>query len=83
MHTATDPLQFSVPLQTQIASLDPELPVSDVLTMNQIIGASLVNASLSATRVGLRHLWAFSYQYVGYREGNSATDAERPDAQVE
>ena len=53
MHTATDPLQFSVPLQTQIAPLDPELPVSDVLTMNQIIGASLVNASLSATRVGL------------------------------
>ena len=51
VHTATDPLPFSVPLQKQIASLDPELPVSDVLTMNQIIGASLVNASLSATLV--------------------------------
>jgi putative ABC transport system permease protein len=51
VHTAADPLQFSVPLQKQIASLDPELPVSNVLTMNQIIGASLVNASLSATLV--------------------------------
>jgi putative ABC transport system permease protein len=51
VHTASDPLQFSVPLQKQIASVDPELPVSDVLTMNQIIGASLVNASLSATLV--------------------------------
>jgi predicted permease len=51
VHAATDPLQFSVPVQKQIASLDPELPVSDVLTMNQIIGASLVNASLSATLV--------------------------------
>jgi len=51
VHTATDPLQFSAPLEKQIASLDPELPVSDVLTMNQIIGASLVNASLSATLV--------------------------------
>ena len=51
VHTATDPLQFAVPLQKQIASLDPELPVSDVLTINQIIGASLVNASLSATLV--------------------------------
>jgi predicted permease len=51
VHTATDPLQFSVPLQKQIASLDPELPVSDVLTMDQIIGASLVNSSLSATLV--------------------------------
>ena len=51
VHTPTDPLQFSVPLQKQIASLDPELPISNVLTMNQIIGASLVNASLSATVV--------------------------------
>jgi predicted permease len=51
VHTATDALQFSMPLQKQIASLDPELPVSDVLTMNQIIGASLVNARLSATLV--------------------------------
>ena len=51
VHTAADPLQFSVPLQKQIASLDPELPVSNVLTMNQIIGASLVNANLSTTLV--------------------------------
>ena len=32
-------------------SLDPELPVSDVRTMDQVIGESLVNASLSATLV--------------------------------
>jgi putative ABC transport system permease protein len=51
VHTASDPLQFSVPVQKQIASLDPELPVSDVLTMDQVIGESLVNASLSATLV--------------------------------
>ena len=51
LHTDSDPLQFSVPVQKQIASLDPELPVSDVLTMDQIIGESLVNASLSATLV--------------------------------
>ncbi len=51
VHTASDPLQFSVPVQKQIASLDPELPVSDVRTMNQVIGESLVNASLSATLV--------------------------------
>jgi ABC-type antimicrobial peptide transport system permease subunit len=40
-----------VPLQKQIASLDPELPVSNVRTMNEIIAASLVNASLSTTLV--------------------------------
>jgi predicted permease len=51
IHTASEPLQFSVPVQRQIASLDPELPVSDVRTMNQVIGESLVNASLSAILV--------------------------------
>jgi putative ABC transport system permease protein len=51
VHTASDPLQFSVPVQKQIASLDPELPVSDVRTMEQVIGESLVNASLSASLV--------------------------------
>lgn len=51
VHTASEPLQFSVPVQKQIASLDPGLPVSDVRTMNQVIGESLVNAGLSATLV--------------------------------
>lgn len=51
VRTASDPLSFSVPIQKQIAALDPELPVSDVLTMEQIIGRSLGNASLSASLV--------------------------------
>lgn len=51
VHTATDPLQFSVPVQKQIAALDPGLPVSNVRSMDQVIGESLVNASLSATLV--------------------------------
>ncbi len=51
VRTESEPLQFSVPVQKEIASLDPGLPVSDVRTMDQIIGESLVNASLSATLV--------------------------------
>jgi predicted permease len=51
VHATSDPLQFSVPVQKQIASLDPELPVSEVRTMDQVIGESLVNASLSAALV--------------------------------
>ena len=51
VHTASEPLQFSLPVQRQIASLDPGLPVSDVRTLNQVIGGSLVNARLSATLV--------------------------------
>jgi putative ABC transport system permease protein len=51
IHTTTDPLAFSVPVQKQIAALDPQLPVSDVLTLEQVIGESLGNASFSATIV--------------------------------
>ncbi|NUQ27683.1 MAG: ABC transporter permease [Acidobacteriaceae bacterium] len=51
VHTTSAPLQFSIPVQRQIAALDPELPVSDVRTMDEVIGASLVNASLSARLV--------------------------------
>ena len=51
VRTASDPLALSIPIQKQIAALDPELPVSDVLTMHQIIEQSLGNASLSATLV--------------------------------
>jgi predicted permease len=51
VRTAIDPLALSLPIQKQIAELDPELPVSDVLTMQQIIAQSLSNASLSATLV--------------------------------
>ena len=51
VRTTSDPLASSVPVQKQIAELDPELPVSDVLTMQQIIEGSLRNASLSASLV--------------------------------
>jgi putative ABC transport system permease protein len=51
VRTASDPLALSVPVQKQIAQLDPELPVSDVLTMQQIIEGSLGNARFSSTLV--------------------------------
>ncbi len=51
VRTASDPLQTSIPVQKQIASLDPELPVSNVLTMDQMIGKSLVDANLTASLV--------------------------------
>ena len=51
VRTLTEPLSLSLPIQRQIAALDPGLPVSDVLTMQQIIGQSTANASFSATLV--------------------------------
>src|SRR6266481_102886 len=49
--TVSDRLALSVPIQKLIAELDPELPVSDVFTMQQIIARSVGNASLSASLV--------------------------------
>jgi putative ABC transport system permease protein len=51
VRTATDPLAMSLPVQKQIAALDPELPVTDVMTMQQVIGDSVDSTSLSATLV--------------------------------
>jgi predicted permease len=51
VRATSDPLALSVPIQKQIAELDPELPVSEVFTMQQIIERSLGNASLSASLV--------------------------------
>jgi putative ABC transport system permease protein len=51
VRTASDPLSMAIPIQKQIATLDPQLPVMDVQTLDQIIGQSLGNQSLSATLV--------------------------------
>jgi predicted permease len=51
VRTAANPLLMSIPIQKEIASLDPEMPVSNVRTMDQIIGESLGNQKFSATLV--------------------------------
>jgi predicted permease len=51
VRTAADPLAVSVPIQRQIGELDPELPISEVFTIQQIIERSLGNASLSTSLV--------------------------------
>jgi predicted permease len=51
LRTAGDALSISIPVQKLVAELDPQLPVSHVLTMQQIIEQSLGNASLSASLV--------------------------------
>jgi putative ABC transport system permease protein len=49
--TDSDPLAMAIPVQKQIAALDPDLPVSNVQTMQQAIGDSLGSARFSATLV--------------------------------
>jgi len=49
--TVGDPLSYAVAIQKEIAALDPQLPVVEVLTIPQIVGESTVNQSFSASLV--------------------------------
>ena len=41
--------QFALPVQRIVSEMDSDLPVSDVLTMNQLLGKSTLDASFNAT----------------------------------
>jgi predicted permease len=51
IRTAGDPLLLSVPVQKQIVSLDPSIPVYNALTLRQLIGNATASRSFSATLV--------------------------------
>jgi putative ABC transport system permease protein len=46
-----DVTSLALPIQKVLAELDPDLPVSDVLTMDQSIGKSTMNASFTSALV--------------------------------
>jgi predicted permease len=41
--------QFALPVQRIVSAMDQDLPVSDVLTMNQLLGKSMLDQSFSTT----------------------------------
>jgi predicted permease len=49
IRSSRDPIALALPVQRLFTSLDADLPVSDVLTMDQVIGRSTVDASFNAT----------------------------------
>jgi len=48
VRTVGDPLSMAMPVQRVVAQLDPTLPVSDVLSLDQIIGKFTAQASFDA-----------------------------------
>lgn len=48
VRTASDPIALALPIQKVIAQLDHDLPVANILTMDQIIGQSTLDASFDA-----------------------------------
>src|SRR5438552_8595897 len=51
IRSAKDVMPLAIPIQKVIASLDPDLPVKNILTMEQIVGESTANSSFTATLV--------------------------------
>lgn len=52
VRSGTDPTALGIPIQRTIAGIDPDLPVLDILTMQQVIGKSTANSSFEATLLG-------------------------------
>jgi predicted permease len=48
VHSAVEPLAISMPVQRQISALEPELPVYDALTMDQILGKTTASQGFAA-----------------------------------
>jgi putative ABC transport system permease protein len=53
VRTASDPLNFALPVQRALAQLDPNLPVADVLSLDEVIGKSTLSASFDATLLAI------------------------------
>jgi putative ABC transport system permease protein len=49
IHTITNPLDSALPVQKLIAGMDPNLAVSDILSLDQVIGKSTLDASFDTT----------------------------------
>ena len=49
IRSRSDVTQFAVPIQRLLAGMDPNLAVSDVLTMDQVLGRNTLEASFDAT----------------------------------
>ncbi|MFC5861163.1 ADOP family duplicated permease [Acidicapsa dinghuensis] len=49
--TAVDPLSMTTPIQQQISALDPQLPVYNVFTIDQIIGRTTASQGFAANLI--------------------------------
>jgi putative ABC transport system permease protein len=53
IRTAADPLSMALPVQHIVAQLDANLPVADVLSLDQVVGKSTAEASFDAVLLGV------------------------------
>ncbi|MGH9586882.1 MAG: FtsX-like permease family protein, partial [Acidobacteriaceae bacterium] len=65
VRTASDPLNFAMPVQKTISQIDPNLAVADILTLDQVIGKSTISASFDATLLAIFALLSLVLAAVG------------------
>jgi predicted permease len=53
IRTAADPLSMALPVQHIVARLDANLPVADILSLDQVVGKSSAEASFDAVLLGV------------------------------
>jgi ABC-type antimicrobial peptide transport system permease subunit len=52
VRSTNDPTALGIPIQKTIAGIDSDLPVSEILTMQQVLGKSIANSSFEASLLG-------------------------------
>ncbi len=65
IRTETDPSSIAAAVRSEIASLDPQVPVSDVATMDDVVSASVANQRFGALLFSLFGLIALLLTAVG------------------
>jgi len=65
VHTVSDPMNMALPVQHVVAKLDPNLPVADILSYDQVIGKSSAEASFDAVLLGVFALLSLVLAAVG------------------
>src|SRR5207302_3060875 len=65
IRTTADPLQLAAAARNQVFAVDPEEPVSDVATMDQVVNTSVAGRRLSAIIVAMFAMFAVLLATIG------------------
>ena len=52
IRSESDVTQFAAPVQKMVSAMDRDLPVSEILTMDQVVGQNTLDAAFNATLLG-------------------------------